>query len=68
MMQAFCLHLPANASKEKIEQAKLDKGSASSEMGFNFVGEWEIKQVEESGKRATRVEAVFSNSREWYKA
>lgn len=60
MMQAFCLHLPPNASKEKIEQAKLDIGSAASEMGFNFAGEWEIKQVEEGGKRATRVEAVFA--------
>lgn len=60
MMQAFSLHLPANASKAAIEQAKLDIGSAASEMGFNFAGEWEVKQVEEKGTRATRVEAVFA--------
>jgi hypothetical protein len=58
MRQLFHAHIPTN-DPSKVEQIKKDIGSAASEMGFNFAGEWKVERVKEDGVIQWRVEAEF---------
>ena len=59
MRLPFFIDLPTD-NPNMVEQAKRDIGSSASEEGFNFVGPWTVKAVDDKGVKMFRVEAVYN--------